>query len=86
MSRTGVVQNLPKTFRTRFDLGPVGRPKTRRPKAGELTHLSINLDGAVIQALDEAAARLSAERPGPAWTRTDVVREAIRAWLDKNKP
>lgn len=62
----------------------MGRPKTRKPKPGELTHLSINLDGAIIHALDEVAARLSAEHPGPAWTRTDCVRQAIREWLAKH--
>ncbi len=67
------------------DVGSVGRPKTRKPKAGELTHLSINLDGAVITAIDERADRLSKERGGPVWTRTDVVRDALRAYLDDSK-
>lgn len=59
----------------------LGRPKTRQPKAGEAIHLSIRIDGAMALALDEEGERMGAERPGPAFTRTDVVRVALAEWL-----
>jgi len=43
--------------------------------------MSIALDGAVIAQLDEELEKLNAERRGPAWTRTDLVREAVDDWL-----
>lgn len=59
----------------------VGRPRTRKPKPGEPQQMSISLDGEVIQALDEEMEKLNADRRGPAWSRTDVVREAVTDWL-----
>jgi hypothetical protein len=60
----------------------VGRPKTRKPKAGELMHLTVNLDGGIILALDDEAKKRSGDR-GPAWTRTDVVRDILVGWFEK---
>jgi len=60
----------------------VGRPKTRKPKAGEPMHLTVNLDGGIIVALDDEAKRRSGER-GPAWTRTDVVRDILVEWFER---
>jgi hypothetical protein len=81
MTRSNAAGKLPNAAETGSNAGAVGRPKTRKPKAGELTHLSINLDGGIVHALDEEAARLSTERPGPAWTRTDVVRVVLHEWM-----
>lgn len=58
----------------------VGRPRTRKAKPGETIPVSVNLDGAIVQALDEEAVRRS-EQPGPAWTRTDVVRVLLQEWM-----
>ena len=59
----------------------VGRPKTRKPKAGESIQISITVDGALIQRLDGEADRISSERPGMRLTRADVVRIALHEWL-----
>jgi hypothetical protein len=50
-------------------------------KDGELVNVAFKLDGAIVKQLDAAAERLTAERPGLAVTRTDVVRIAIHEWL-----
>lgn len=68
------------------DVGAVGRPKTRKPKAGEAIQVSITLDGALILALDQEAERIAAERPGLTLTRTDVVRVALHEWLTSRSP
>ena len=60
---------------------PVGRPRTRKPRPGQPQQLSVSLDGSMIQQLDEELEKLNAERRGPAWTRTDCVREAVADWL-----
>jgi hypothetical protein len=62
----------------------VGRPRTRKPKPGKPQQMSIALDGGLIARLDEALDSLNEDRRGPAWTRTDIVREAIVNWLDAN--
>lgn len=73
--------------RSSFNDGSVGRPKTRKPKAGEPMHLTINLDGGIVQALDEEAVRRSSEQLGPAWTRTDVLRVILQEWMaSRTKP
>jgi hypothetical protein len=59
----------------------VGRPKTRKPKAGEPIQISITVDGSLIQRLDEEAAQISSERPGMRLTRADVIRIALHEWL-----
>lgn len=63
----------------------VGRPKTRKPKPGELFALNLNFDGAVVLALDEEAQRMERAQPGLTITRTDVVRMAVLEWL-KSRP
>jgi hypothetical protein len=65
---------------------PVGRPKTRKPKPGEPMHLTINLDGGIILALDEEARTRNIEKRGPAWTRTDVVRDILTDWFAARAP
>jgi hypothetical protein len=62
----------------------VGRPKTRKPKPGVAMHLTVNIDGAMVQALDQEAERRSSERRGPPWTRTDVVRDIIAEWFEQH--
>jgi hypothetical protein len=79
-TRSKVEKFSPRPRRGRVD-PPVGRPRTRKPKAGETQQMSIALDGAVIAQLDEELEKLNAERRGPAWTRTDLVREAVDDWL-----
>lgn len=63
------------------DAATVGRPKTRKAKVGEAMHLSMTIDGAIIQALDDEADRMSAERPGLKFTRTDVIRVLLHDWM-----
>ena len=63
----------------------MGRPRTRKVKAGKLVQLSINLDGGLIARLDREAEVMSKERPGLSYTRSDVVRVAIHAWLDERE-
>jgi len=52
----------------------MGRPKTQKIKAGEDVHLSVVVDGSLVQALDREAERMTAERPGVTVTRTDALR------------
>lgn len=59
----------------------VGRPRTRKPKPGKAQQMSISLDGAVVQAIDDELAAMNAEGAGPEWTRSDVVRVAVKDWL-----
>lgn len=59
----------------------VGRPKTRKPKEGVPMHITITIDGGIVVALDKEASRRSGGR-GPAWTRTDVVRDVLIGWLE----
>jgi hypothetical protein len=59
----------------------LGRPRTKEPKEGEMVSLSIRIEGAMAKSLDEIAEKMSAERPGLAITRTDVVRVALNEWL-----
>jgi hypothetical protein len=63
----------------------MGRPKTRKVKAGEDMHLSVNLDGALVQALDKEADRLMVERPGLKFTRTDALRVVLHDWMSAQK-
>jgi hypothetical protein len=59
----------------------VGRPRSRKPKSGELINVNVNLDGGLILALDEEAKALMSERPGLSVTRTDVIRIALNEWV-----
>jgi hypothetical protein len=86
MSVSNAARKVDRAYRRRLNSETVGRPKTRKPKAGEMMHLTVNLDGAIILALDEEAARRSAERRGPAWTRTDVVRDVLAEWFESRSP
>jgi hypothetical protein len=82
MSSQNALKKVAIAHRSSFN-EKVGRPKTRKPKVGEPMHLTINLDGGVIIALDEEAARRNTERRGPAWTRTDVVRDILAEWFER---
>ena len=82
MARANSVSKLPSVRGSVSIADRVGRPRTRKPKPGESTPVSVNLDGALVQALDEEAERRSAERRGPAWTRTDVVRDVLAEWFE----
>ena len=46
-----------------------------------MVSLSIRIDGTIAKSLDTIAEKMSAERPGLAITRTDVVRVALNEWL-----
>lgn len=74
-------EKLPKMLRTLSDTATVGRPKIRKPKPGEPIQISITVDGALVQALDGEAERISGERPGMRLTRADIVRIALNEWL-----
>jgi hypothetical protein len=86
MNASDAAEKVDRPRRRRLNAESVGRPKTRKPKPGELMHLTVNLDGAIILALDEEAGRRSAERRGPAWTRTDVVRDVLTEWFESRSP
>jgi hypothetical protein len=59
----------------------VGRPRSKTVKQGELANVAFKLDGGLVAQIDALADRMSAERPGLAVTRTDVVRMAIHEYL-----
>jgi hypothetical protein len=59
----------------------VGRPRSKTTKEGELMNVAFKLDGGLVAQIDALADRLSAERPGLAVTRTDIVRMAIHEYL-----
>jgi hypothetical protein len=65
---------------SQYDRG-VGRPRSKTTKPGELANVAFKLDGGLVAQIDALADRLSAERPGLAITRTDVVRMAIHEFL-----
>jgi hypothetical protein len=83
MASDNALQKVARKHQPAFN-DTVGRPKTRKPKPGEPMHLTVNLDGGMVLALDEEAAQRSAERRGPAWTRTDVVRDIIAEWFEQH--
>jgi hypothetical protein len=65
----------------------MGRPIARKAKSGEPTHLSVNIDGTLVRALDKEAERLTAERPGPKFTRSDALRVVLHNWAaERAKP
>lgn len=59
----------------------VGRPRTRKPKPGKAQQMSISLDGAIVAQIDDELAGINAKSDGPQWTRSDVVRAAVKLWL-----
>lgn len=59
----------------------VGRPRTRKPKPGQVQQMSISLDGAIVQQIDDELDKMNADHTGPVWTRSDVVRVAVKEWL-----
>ena len=64
----------------------MGRLRKRTPKAGELTEITLRVDGAIVQALNDEADRRSEESDGgPKWTRADVIRVVLRDWM-KGRP
>ena len=64
----------------------MGRLRKRTPKSGELTEITLRIDGAIVQVLNEEADRRSAESEGgPKWTRADVIRVILHDWM-KAKP
>jgi hypothetical protein len=71
-------------------LPDVGRPRTRPP--GEKTTLSFQVEDAFLKALDEEAARLTAERgPGASKvSRSEMVKVILAKWLaaraERSKP
>lgn len=68
--------------RRAVSVNSVGRPRTRKPKPGKAQQMSISLDGAVIAEIDAELAGINAKREhGPEWTRSDVVRAAVKQWL-----
>lgn len=77
------MSNLEKLSRRRLSsrVESVGRPRTRKPKAGEVQQMSVSLDGGVVQAIDDELEKINDERNGPVWTRSDVIRIAVRDWL-----
>jgi len=46
-----------------------------------MVNVAFKLDGTIVKQLDDAAERLTKERPGITVTRTDVVRMAIHGFL-----
>jgi hypothetical protein len=68
-------------------LAEVGRPRTRPP--GEKTTLSFQVEDLFLKALDEEAARLTAERgPGASKvSRSEMVKVILAKWLAaRSKP
>jgi hypothetical protein len=59
----------------------VGRPRSKTTKPGELMNVAFKLDGGLVAQIDALADRMSAERPGLAVSRTDIVRIAIHEYL-----
>lgn len=56
---------------------------TKKPKPPVKTYL--NLPGDLVDAADAIAARKGAEG-GPKWSRTDVIVEALRRYVEHEQP
>lgn len=47
------------------------------PRNGGLVTVSFKLEAAIVEAIDEEAVRMTVERPGVKFTRTDVIRNIL---------
>jgi hypothetical protein len=63
----------------------MSRPITIKAKPGKNSRMSVLLDGAVLQALDEEALRMAAAQPGLEFTRTDALRVVLYNWMNAQK-
>lgn len=52
---------------------------------GKATQVSVSLDGGELRAIDLAIEKLNRAADGPAWTRSLVIRAAVRDWLAKRR-
>jgi hypothetical protein len=65
----------------------MGRPKTQNPQPNQRFYLSFCIDGALVQEIDELSERLAKQLGVPATriTRTDLIRVALREWVERQK-
>lgn len=62
----------------------MGRPKTQKLKRGQRFHLSFYIDGALVQEIDDQA-EVMTQQSTVSVTRTDVIRIALRDWIERRK-